>query len=124
MTMAALVVEDEALVRAFAADVLEEAGFEVVEAPSADYAVMVLGRRSDIVVVFTDIEMPGDLNGLDLARFVEDHYPGIRIMIASGRTRPAPDEIPASAIFFPKPYASNTLLQACNGSAPLARRRA
>jgi DNA-binding NtrC family response regulator len=114
MTRVVLVVEDEALVRALAADVLEEAGFEVVEAPSADYAMVVLDRRSDVLVVFTDIEMPGRLTGLDLARFVADHYPGIRIVIASGRTQPAPEDIPASALFLPKPYAPETLVTACH----------
>jgi CheY-like chemotaxis protein len=56
------VVEDEPLVRALAADVLEEAGFVVIEAPSADYAMVVLGKRSDVAVVFTDVEMPGHHN--------------------------------------------------------------
>ena len=57
-----LVVEDEALIRMLAVDVLEEAGFEVIEAPSADYAVLVLDKRDDIRVVFTDVDMPGRLN--------------------------------------------------------------
>ena len=51
-----------------AVDVLEVAGFEVIEAPSADYAVLVLGQRDDIRVVFTDVDMPGRLNGFQLAR--------------------------------------------------------
>jgi CheY-like chemotaxis protein len=112
MTRVVLVVEDEALVRAFAADVLEEAGFEVIEAPSADYAVVVLGRRSDVVVLFTDIEMPGDLNGLDLARFVHDQYPAIRIVVVSGRARPAAGDLPPNVIFFAKPYSAETIIRA------------
>ena len=119
MSAVVLLVEDEALVRAFAADVLEEAGFEVVEAPSADYAILVLDRRSDVMIVFTDVEMPGQLDGLDLARFVHGHYPGIRIMIASGRARPTAGDFPTGAIFFPKPYASETLISACRQFAAL-----
>jgi two-component system, response regulator PdtaR len=117
VTVAVLVVEDEALVRAFAAEVLEEAGYEVIEAPSADFALLVLGRRPDVVIVFTDVDMPGRLTGLDLARLVENHYPGIRIIIASGRTLPESTDMPAGAIFFEKPYASEALLKACNGHA-------
>jgi CheY-like chemotaxis protein len=113
-----LLVEDEALVRAFAADILEEAGFEVVEAPSADYAILVLDRRSDVVVVFTDVDMPGRLNGLDLARFVRDRYPGIRIIIASGRARPGAGDLPTDAVFFEKPYTPETIVRACQTLVP------
>jgi two-component system, response regulator PdtaR len=112
MTPAVLVVEDEPLIRAFAADVLEEAGFPVIEAPSADCALVVLDKRSDVAVVFTDVEMPGNQNGLDLARFVSDHYPNITIIIASGRVRPGPGEIPPNALFLTKPYGPQTLIKA------------
>jgi two-component system, response regulator PdtaR len=113
MTMTVLVVEDEALIRAFAADVLEEAGFEVVKASSGDDAVLVLNRRSDVIILFTDMEMPGRLNGLALAHFVREHHPGIRIMITSGRLRPKAGDMPADAIFFEKPYAPDALICAC-----------
>jgi two-component system, response regulator PdtaR len=118
MTPAVLVVEDEPLIRAFAADVLEEAGFAVIEAPSADYALVVLDKRSDVAVVFTDVEMPGNQNGLDLARFVSDHYPNITIIIASGRVRPGPGEIPPNALFLAKPYGPQTLIKAFETLAP------
>jgi two-component system, response regulator PdtaR len=112
MTPAVLLVEDEPLVRALAADVLEEAGFAVIEAPSADYALIVLDKRSDVAVVFTDIEMPGNQNGLDLARFVSDRFPDVAIVIASGRVRPRPGEIPPKALFLSKPYGPQTLINA------------
>jgi two-component system, response regulator PdtaR len=121
MTPAVLVVEDEPLVRALAADVLEEAGFVVIEAPSADYALVVLDKRSDVAVVFTDVEMPGNQNGLDLARFVSDHYPNITIVIASGRVRPGPGEIPPNALFLPKPYRPEALTNALCKFAPKIR---
>ena len=83
-----LVVEDEALVRMLAVDVLEDAGFEVIEAPSADYAVLVLDKRDDIRVVFTDVDMPGRLNGFQLARHIQDHHHRVRVIIGSGKCRP------------------------------------
>src|SRR3954452_4950177 len=79
-----LVVEDDALVRAMAVDALEEEGFAVLEAPSADYAVTVLESRSDVGVVFTDVTMPGTLNGFDLARLVRSLYPRVAVLVPSG----------------------------------------
>jgi DNA-binding NtrC family response regulator len=118
VTRAVLVVEDEPLVRALAADVLEGAGFLVIEASSADYAMVVLDKRSDVAVVFTDVEMPGHHNGLELARFVHDHYPGITVVVASGRVRPARGEMPPDALFVTKPYAPHALLQAVRKAVP------
>ena len=71
---------------------------------------VVLNKRSDVAVVFTDVEMPGHLNGLDLARFIRDHYPSITVVIASGRVRTSPGDMPRDAIFLPKPYALQALL--------------
>ena len=68
-----LVVEDEFVIRMHTADMIEEAGFEVVEASNADEAVVILEARLDIAVVFTDIQMPGSMNGLKLATVVRDH---------------------------------------------------
>lgn len=107
-----LVVEDEPLVRALAVDVLEEAGFEVIEAPTADYALIVLERRSDISVIFTDVEMPGRLNGFELARIVQDHHQRVRIIVGSGRVRPGTGDIAPHAVFLAKPYAADALVRA------------
>jgi two-component system, response regulator PdtaR len=101
---AVLVVEDEPLVRALAVDVLEEAGFDVLEAPTADYALVVLGKREDICVVLTDVDMPGGLNGFQLARIVQDHFHRVRVIIVSGKARPNRHDIAPEAIFIPKPY--------------------
>src|SRR5918997_7083862 len=106
-----LVVEDEALVRMLAVDVLEEAGFDVIEAPNADYAVLVLDKREDIRVVFTDVDMPGRLNGFQLARHVQDHHHRVRVIIGSGKCRPGPDDIAPGMIFLQKPYPLETLVQ-------------
>ena len=101
---AVLVVEDEPLVRALAVDVLEEAGFNVLEAPTADYALVVLETREDICVLLTDVDMPGRLNGFQLARIVQDHFHRVRVVIVSGKARPNRDDIAPDAIFIPKPY--------------------
>ena len=106
-----LVVEDEALVRMLAVDVLEEAGFEVVEASTADYAVQVLEKREDIRVVFTDVDMPGRLNGFQLARHVQDHHHRVRVIIGSGKCRPGPDDVAPGTIFLQKPYPLETLVR-------------
>jgi two-component system, response regulator PdtaR len=114
-----LVVEDEPLVRALAVDILEEAGFEVIEAPTADYAVLVLDQRSDIRVVFTDVDMPGRLNGFQLARIVQDHHHRIRVVIGSGKCRPGPADVAPGTIFLQKPYATSALVDAVRRMAGL-----
>src|SRR5829696_6022675 len=81
---AVLVVDDEALLRMLASDVLEEAGFEVVEAASADAALVALQSHPEIRVVFTDVDMPGSLDGLGLARVVQERWPGIGVLVVSG----------------------------------------
>lgn len=107
-----LVVENDPLVRALAVDVLEEAGFEVIEAPSADYAVVVLERRPDVRVVFTDVEMPGGLNGLQLARIVQHHHQRAGVVVGSGRALPTSSDLSPDAIFLAKPYAASALVEA------------
>jgi two-component system, response regulator PdtaR len=106
-----LVVEDEPLIRMLAVDVLEEAGFEVIEASTADYAILVLDKREDIRVVFTDVDMPGRLNGFQLARHVQDHHHRVKVIIGSGKCRPGPDDVAPGTIFLQKPYPLETLVR-------------
>jgi two-component system, response regulator PdtaR len=106
-----LLVEDEPLVRMFGADVLEEAGFEVVEAVDGDAALAVLEARADIDLLFTDVNMPGSLDGLDLARVVHERRPEIKLLIASGQVRLSEDEIPGHGRFLPKPYGPDAILR-------------
>jgi CheY-like chemotaxis protein len=82
-----LAVEDEPAVRAVAVEALEDDGFEVIEAPSADHAATILQARDDIAVVFTDVTMPGNLNGFDLARIAPALHGNIPVIIASGHCR-------------------------------------
>jgi CheY-like chemotaxis protein len=98
-----LVVDDEPLVRMLGADILEDAGFGVVEAGDAAEALEKLKDHPDVSVLFTDINMPGALDGLDLARVVHESRPDIRLLIASGRVRPDPGDLPAGQ-FVAKPW--------------------
>jgi two-component system, response regulator PdtaR len=107
-----LLVEDESLVRMTAADELEEAGFHVLEAANADVAMAVLEARSDEVqVLFTDVHMPGSMDGMELAEQVHARWPHVRLLISSGYARPQPDEIPNDGRFVPKPYRAATIVR-------------
>ncbi len=99
-----LLVEDEMFVRMAAADALEDAGFEVVEVANAQAAQEVLRHRSDIRVLFTDVQMPGPIDGLQLAALVRSQWPHICVIITSGHLQPNGDNLPAEAVFIPKPY--------------------
>ena len=107
---AILVVEDEALIRLWAADLLEENGFSVLEAKDADAALKVLEARPDVKLLFTDVQMPGSLNGMELASEVHARWPHILLVITSGRDRPARAEIPDDGRFVAKPYSAEELL--------------
>jgi len=107
-----LVVEDDAMIRMDVVSMIEDAGFEVIEAINADEAISILETRLDIVTVFTDIEMPGSMNGLKLAFAVRDRWPPVRIIIASGRIRPQPHEMPTEVQFLRKPYSQAAVLDA------------
>lgn len=109
-----LVVEDDSLVRLMAVDLLEDKGFTVIAAATADAAWAILKVRNDIAVVFTDVEMPGSMNGLELANHVAAHWPKIRLVITSGRLQLSDKQIPDHTTFVPKPYRSSQLLSAFN----------
>jgi CheY-like chemotaxis protein len=106
-----LVVEDEILIRMDVADLLTDAGYRVIGEVNADHALAVLSVRSDVDVLFTDINMPGLLNGSALARIVDMRWPGIAIIVTSGAGRPAPGELPDTARFLPKPYPPSVLVE-------------
>ena len=80
-----LVVEDDPLLRMLAVEVVEEAGFIAIEARDADEAVILLESRTDIALLFTDINMPGSMDGLKLAHAVRDRWPPIKILVVSGK---------------------------------------
>ena len=99
-----LIVEDEFLLRMEAADMDRAAGFEAVDAANADQAIEILEARRDITVVFTDIQMPGLMDGLKLARAIRGRWPPIKIVATSGRLQLAETDLPEGGRFLPKPY--------------------
>ena len=100
-----LIVEDEALVRMEAIEAIEAAGFDVIEATDADKAVAILEQRSDIRVIFTDIHVPGSMDGLKLAHLVKGRWPPIKIIATSGHAKITESALPEGSRFLPKPYA-------------------
>lgn len=98
-----LVVEDEMLLRMRAVDIVEDAGFTSVEAVDADEAVAILESRSDIAMVFTDIQMPGSMDGLQLAHIVHKRWPPIKIILVSGQLKQTNADIPTNSRFYLKP---------------------
>jgi two-component sensor histidine kinase/DNA-binding NarL/FixJ family response regulator len=117
-----LVVEDEMILRMRAVDIVEDAGFNPVEAVNADQAISILESRSDISLLFTDIQMPGSMDGLMLAHAVHDRWPTIKIILVSGQMKPSDAERPADSRFFGKPLGVDqmiTELQAMVGAGAL-----
>jgi two-component system, response regulator PdtaR len=107
---AVLVVEDEPLIRINLAATIENAGFKVYEASDADEAVALLAEYADISVLFTDIEMPGAMNGVQLAHYAHSYRP-IRSIVTSGRQKIAATDLPRGAIFLAKPYRPSDVLE-------------
>ncbi len=117
-----LVVEDEMILRMRAVDIVEDAGFCPLEAVNADEAISILESRSDISLLFTDIQMPGSMDGLKLAHAVHDRWPSIKIILVSGQVQPSDAERPANSRFFGKPLGveqMTTELQAMVGAGAL-----
>ena len=104
-----LIVEDDVLIRLNAAQIIEEAEFEAIEAANADEAIEILETRSDITVLFTDIQMPGSMDGLKLAAAVKGRWPPIKIVATSGRVNVRASELPQGGRFLAKPYNTNEL---------------
>ena len=98
-----LVVEDEMILRMRAVDIVEDAGFTPIEAVNADEALVILESRSDIDLLFTDIQMPGSMDGLKLAHAVYQRWPSIKIILVSGKLTPTEAEKPTDSRFFGKP---------------------
>ena len=103
---AVLLVEDEPLVRMLAADILEDDGFEVIEAATARAALAILEKRNgEVDALFTDVDMPGGMSGLELAGIVHHRWPHIALLVTSGVVRVSGD-LPGRGVFLEKPYPS------------------
>ncbi len=99
-----LLVEDEALIRMEAVQIVIDAGFAVVEACCADEAIKILESRRDVRAVFTDINMHGSIDGLQLSHAIRGKWPPIHLIVTSGLNAPAQEQLPANSRFIGKPY--------------------
>jgi two-component system, response regulator PdtaR len=106
-----LIVEDEFLIRMDAADMVRSAGFDVVEAENADQAISILEQRRDITVVFTDVQMPGSMDGLKLAAAIRGRWPPIKIVATSGLRDIGREHLPPGSRFLPKPYRATQIVE-------------
>jgi two-component system, response regulator PdtaR len=104
-----LVVEDEPLIRMDLVERLQGYGCDTLEAGSALEAITILQQRTDVTVVFTDIQMPGTMDGIQLAKYVRKRWPPTIIVVSSGKFVPAPDALAEGIPFLTKPYDEATL---------------
>jgi CheY-like chemotaxis protein len=108
--MKIMVVEDEPLIRLGLASSIEDAGYEVVEAASADEAIRKLEATDGIRLVLTDVDMPGSMDGIRLAHYVNKRWPPIRLVVISGKVGVTPGQLPEGARFIAKPYQEPALI--------------
>jgi CheY-like chemotaxis protein len=107
-----LVVEDEFLLRLSAVELVEDAGFQALSAASADEALSILETRGDVWLLFTDVQMPGSMDGLSLAHAVRDRWPPVELLVTSGRCHIGAEDLPDRGRFIAKPYDREVLSQA------------
>jgi CheY-like chemotaxis protein len=107
--IAVLVVEDEPLIRMDTASVLESARFKVYEAENAAEAIRLLELHQEIRLIFTDVNMPGSIDGLKLAHYVRGRWPPVKIIVTSGYAKIQDSDLPAGALFIEKPYAAKNI---------------
>lgn len=106
-----LVVEDEALVRMIGADMIEDAGFHVLEAASADEAIQILENATDVKLIFTDVDMPGSMDGIALVKLVHERWPDVRLVLTSGHRSILRQDLPDDGRFVPKPYTQAKVIE-------------
>lgn len=106
-----LVVEDSTIIRMGAVDLVLAAGYEALEACDADEAIRILEQRSDIDIVFTDIDMPGTMDGLKLSHYIRERWPPVKLIVASGADVLEESSLPSGSRFFSKPYDDMTITQ-------------
>jgi CheY-like chemotaxis protein len=104
-----LVVEDSAIIRMCAVDLVMSAGYEALEASDADQAILILESRADIDLVFTDVQMPGTMDGIKLAHHIRNRWPPVKLIVASGKAIIAESSLPEGSRFFAKPYEEHVI---------------
>jgi len=107
-----LIVEDEMLIRMGAIDLVLSAGYEALDARDADEAIRMLEARLDIDLVFTDVQMPGTMDGIKLANYIRGRWPPVRLLVASGNAILEESSLPAGSRFFAKPYDDHAITDA------------
>ncbi len=115
-----LIVEDEFLIRMHAVEMIKSGGFDLVEASDADEAIDILENRFDITVVFTDVQMPGSMDGLKLAAAIGGRWPPIHIIATSGMVNVSKDDLPRGSCFLSKPYSAPEIVAALRGLSGIA----
>ncbi|MBV8685915.1 MAG: response regulator [Alphaproteobacteria bacterium] len=119
---AVLVVEDEPLIRSLAAESLADAGIPAIEAEDSEQALALLGRHPEIRLVFTDVNMPGEMDGLRLVQRVHEIRPEVELIVTSGRRPIAERDIPDDGTFLAKPYGLRQLVDTVRRKLGLAAR--
>lgn len=107
-----LVVEDSAIIRMGAVELVLAAGYEALEACDADEAIRILESRSDIDLVFTDVQMPGTMDGIKLSHYIRDRWPPVKLLVASGNAILEESSLPGGSRFFAKPYDDHAITDA------------
>ncbi|MBB4444038.1 MULTISPECIES: response regulator [Rhizobium] len=107
-----LVVEDSTIIRMSAVDLVLSAGYEALEACDADEAIRILESRNDIDLVFTDVQMPGTMDGIKLSHYIRDRWPPVRLIVASGEAILEESNLPTGSRFFSKPYDNHAITDA------------
>ncbi len=106
-----LIVEDEPITRMVAADAISDTGLQIREAGDAKEALQVLDNHSDVGILFTDIDMPGPIDGLGLAEQVHEDRPDVELIVTSGATTVEDSDLPDNGTFLPKPYRTTRLVE-------------
>ncbi len=107
-----LVVEDSTIIRMGAVDLVLSAGYEALEARDADEAIGIMESRTDIDLVFTDVQMPGTMDGIKLSHYIRDRWPPVKLIVASGNAILEESALPMGSRFFPKPYDDHAITDA------------
>lgn len=104
-----LIVEDSAIIRMGAIDLVLAAGYEALEACNADEAIRILESRGDVDLVFTDVQMPGTMNGIKLSHYIRDRWPPVKLIVTSGAAILKESSLPVGSQFFSKPYDDHSI---------------
>jgi two-component system, response regulator PdtaR len=107
-----LVVDDSVLIRMGAVDIVQSAGYEALEAEDADAAIRILEARNDIDLVFTDVQMPGTMDGIKLAHYIRNRWPPVKLIVASGWAILEESSLPTGSRYFAKPYSEHAITEA------------